>query len=296
MVQSNEKRPMKKYFSILFIVLLACQTAQKTDQKDVITVTILPQKYFVDRITGGLYQVNVLIPPGASPELYSLVPSQLKDVVRSKTWLRMGHVGFELSWADKIQAANPDMQTFILSEGIDLIVGEEEEHDNHMHPGGVDPHFWMSPREISIIAENTLKALVKLYPAQEKLFRENFEKLKIDIEEVDRHISEVLVNVQNRSFLVFHPALTYFARQYGLEQVALEKMGKEPSPKHVKEVIQFAREKNIRVIFIQKEFDLTNAQIIAEEIDGNIIQINPLDYDWVAQMKETTTNLKSALN
>ena len=286
---------MKKYFSLLFIVLLACQTAQKTGQKEVITVTILPQKYFVERIAGDLYQVNVLIPPGASPELYSLVPSQLKDVVRSKTWLRMGHVGFELSWTDKIMAANPEMQTFVLSEGIDLIRGEEG-HDDHMHPGGVDPHFWMAPREILIIAENTLKALIKLNPAQEKLFRENFEKLKIDIADVDKHISEVLANVRNRSFLVFHPALTYFARQYGLEQVALEKMGKEPSPKHVKEVVELAREKNIRVIFIQKEFDLSNAQIIADEIDGKIVQINPLAYDWVAQMKETTDNLKNALD
>ncbi|MDX9881128.1 MAG: zinc ABC transporter substrate-binding protein [Prolixibacteraceae bacterium] len=287
---------MRKYFVILFIVFISCQVARKGGQKDVITVTILPQKYFVERIAGELAEVNVLIPPGASPELYSLVPSQLKDVVRSKAWLRMGHVGFELSWTDKIIAANPDMQTFVLSEGIDLIVGEEERHDDHAHAGGVDPHFWMSPREVFIIAENTMKALVQLYPDHELLFRENFEKLKTDIEETDRHISEVLAGTRNRSFLVFHPALTYFARQYGLEQVALEKMGKEPSPKHVKEVVQFAREKNIRVIFIQKEFDRTNARIIAEEINGSIVQINPLAYDWLAQMKETTENLKNALN
>ena len=287
---------MRKYFSILFIVLLACQTTKKADQKDVITVTILPQKYFVERIAGDLAEVNVLIPPGASPELYSLVPSQLKDVVRSKAWLRMGYVGFELSWADKIMAANPDLQTFILSEGIDLISSEKEEHDDHMHENGVDPHFWMSPREVSIIAENTLNALLRIYPENEKMFRENFEILKADIENVDTHITEVLVDVRNRSFLVFHPALTYFARQYGLEQIALENMGKEPSPKHVKEVVQFAIDKNIRFIFIQKEFDRENAQIIAEEIGGSVIQINPLNYDWIEQMKETTENLRHALN
>ncbi len=288
---------MRKYISLLFIgLLLACQPAKKTDRKDVITVTILPQKYFVERIAGELAEINVLVPPGASPELYSLTPSQLKDVVYSKAWLRMGHVGFELSWADKIMAANRDMETFMLSEGIDLIVGDEEQHDDHFHPGGVDPHFWMAPREVSIIAENTLKALLELYPGQEEQFRDNFEKLKADIEETDRHISEVLADTRIRSFLVFHPALTYFARQYGLEQVALEKKGKEPSPKHVKEVIQMAREKNIRVIFIQKEFDRSNAQVIAQEIGGSIIQINPLDYNWLEQMEETTENLKNALD
>lgn len=287
---------MRKILSILFIVLLACQTTKKADQKDVITVSILPQKYFIERIAGDLVEVNVLIPPGASPAAYSLVPSQLKDIVYSKAWFRMDHLGFELSWTDKIINANREMKIFVLSEGIDLISGEKEEHGDHEHIGGVDPHFWMSPHEVSVIAENTLKALTNLYPDQEKMFLENFEKLKTDIAEVDKHVTEVLADVKNRSFLVFHPALTYFARQYGLEQIALENMGKEPSPKHVKEVVQFAIEKNIRFIFIQKEFDRENAQIIAEEIGGQVIQINPLNYDWIEQMKETTANLKNALN
>lgn len=288
---------MKKYWSLLLlIVIIACSPAKKANEKDVITVTILPQKYFVDRIAGNLADVNVLIPPGASPELYSLVPSQLKEVVRSKAWLRLDHVGFELSWFDKIMAAKPELEVFVVSKGIDLIQGDEEEHGDHMHPGGVDPHFWMSPREVAIIAENTLNALISLYPEQEQTLRTNYEALKADISHIDQHVQEALQNVRNRSFLVFHPALTYFARQYGLEQISLEEKGKEPSPKHVQQVVQHAKEKGIRIIFIQKEFDRSNAQIIAEEIGGQIIQINPLNYDWVEQMKETTGNLKNALN
>lgn len=287
---------MRKYFSILLIALLACQSTKKADQKDIITVSILPQKYFIERIAGDLIEVNVLIPPGASPATYSLVPSQLKDIAYSKAWFRMDHLGFELSWADKIMNANREMKIFVLSEGIDLISGEKEDHGDHKHVGGVDPHFWMSPNEVSIIAQNTFEALKNLFPEQEKLFNENLEKLTADIADVDTHIKEVLADVKNRSFLVFHPALTYFAREYGLEQIALENMGKEPSPKHVKEVVQFAIDKNIRFIFIQKEFDRENAKIIAEEIGGQVIQINPLNYDWIEQMRETTANLKSALN
>ena len=221
---------MKRYFSFLFIVLLACQTAPKKDQKDVITVSILPQKYFIERIAGNMVDVNVLIPPGVSPATYSLLPSQLKDIAYSKAWFRMDHLGFELSWAEKIINANRDMKIFVMSKGIDLIAGEKEEHGDHEHPAGVDPHFWMAPEEVMIIAGNTLKALVQLYPGQEKMFLENFEKLKTDIAEVDKHISEVLAEVKNRSFLVFHPALTYFARQYGLEQIALENMARNLRP------------------------------------------------------------------
>ncbi len=287
---------MKRYLSILLVILFACQSTQKADQKDIITVSILPQKYFIERIAGDFVSVNVLIPPGASPATYSLIPSQLKNIAHSKAWLRMEYLGFELSWAKKIENANRHMKIFTLSKGINFITEEDEEHGDHHHEGGVDPHFWMSPHEVSIIAGNTLKALIQLYPAHEKMFLENFEKLKTDIAEVDKHISEVLANVKKRSFLIFHPALSYFARQYGLEQIALENMGKEPSPKHMKEVVLFARDKNIRVIFIQKEFDRENAQIIAEEIGGKVIQINPLNYDWVEQMNEITSNMEMALN
>ncbi len=288
---------MKKYWSLLLLIaVIACSPAKKTSEKDVITVTILPQKYFVERIAGELTEVNVLVPPGASPELYSLVPSQLKDVARSKAWLRLDYIGFELAWFDKIMSTQPELKNFIVSDGIELIHGEEEAHGDHMHPGGVDPHFWMSPREISIIAQNTLNALISLYPEQEQTFRTNFEGLKTDIADIDLHIQEALQNVQNRSFLVFHPALAYFARQYNLAQISLEEDGKEPSPKHVQEIVQQAKEKGIRIIFIQKEFDQSNAQIIADEIGGEIVQINPLDYNWVEQMKETTANLQKALN
>jgi len=287
---------MKRYFWIFLVFLFSCQGPGGKKKNDIISVSILPQKYFVERIAGDLVQVNVLIPPGASPATYSLIPSQMKDIVNSKAWFRMGYLGFELSWADRIQNANPDMKTFVLSDGIDLITEKDEEHGSHHHEGGVDPHFWMSPREVSIIAENILKALEELYPDHEKTFLENFEKLEKDIADVDAHIRLVLRNAKNRSFLVFHPALTYFARQYGLKQIALENMGKEPSPRQVKEVVKLARKKNIKCIFIQKEFDHENAQIIAKEIGGTVIQINPLNYDWIEQMEETTENLKKVLN
>ncbi len=287
---------MKKYLSILIVLFfVACQTVKKPAGKDVIIVSILPQKYFIERIAGDVVDVSVLIPPGASPATYSLLPSQLKEIANSEAWFTMKHIGFELSWTDKIMATNEEMKVFNLSEGIDLIAAEEHVHDDHVHFSGVDPHFWMAPQEIQIIAKNTLDALIKMYPEQKKIFTENYEQLKSEVDEVDQYISQVLSGVNQKSFLVFHPALTYFARQYGLEQLAIENMGKEPSPKHMQEVLQFAKENDIKFIFIQKEFDRANAQIIADEIDGSVIQINPLNYDWVAQMKETTTNLKNAL-
>lgn len=286
---------MKRYISFLFIILFACQLGEQSKSTNIITVSIIPQKYFIERIAGELVDVNVLIPSGANPATYSLLPSQMKDIAHSKAWFRMDYIGFELSWAEKIMNVNSDMKVFSLSKGIKLIHSEES-NEEHYHKGGIDPHFWVSPREVSIIAENTLKALVKLYPEHQELFQENYKKLASDIETVDARFFEMISHTKVQSFLIFHPALSYLARQYGLEQIAIEDMGKEPSPQHVKEVIQIAHEKNIKYIFIQKEFNKDNAQTIAKEIGGKVIQINPLDYNWVEQMEETTKKMQIVLN
>jgi len=288
---------MKKYTFFLFVLLAACHSPQPSG-KDIITVSILPQKYLVERIAGDQLQVDVLLPPGANHSTYSLLPSQMKNLSKSKAWFRMEHLTFEESLHEKIEQLNPNLDIFTASDGIELITGMEacEEHDHgHDHGEGIDPHYWMSPNEIRIVARNILNGLLKITPEKEENFRKNYTLLENEIKELETSISETLKDTPIKRFLIFHPALAYYARQFGLEQVAIEDMGKEPSVSHIREVVEQAREKNVKVIFIQKEYDQENAQIIAEEIGGKVIQIDPMKYDWFAQMKEITTNLKSAL-
>lgn len=283
---------MKKYLYIIVLFLAACQPKQK-DARELVTVSILPQKYFVDQIAGDLLQVNVLVPPGSSPHNYSILPSQMKDMAKSKVWLQIGLLTFEDAIGDKLSDINKDLTIINCSEGIDPIAGsecEEEGHD-HAHHEAYDPHIWLAPAESKIIAQNTLKALKAGFPQHATIFDTNYERLISKIDSISALIDQKLASLTNRNILIFHPALGYYARQFALTQTALELDGKEPSPKHMKSIVDLAREQNIRVIFIQKEFDAENAQQLARELDGEVVIIDPLDYDWEKQMLDITEKI-----
>lgn len=286
---------MKQLFVFVFILAVAC-TAQKTSEKDLVTVSILPQKYIVEKIAGDLVDVQVLVPPGASPSTYSLVPSQMKDLSRSKVWLRIGKIGFEDAWHEKIEQGNPDLKVFDTSRMAEWIAAEEEVHGDHVHLHGIDPHIWMSPEEVEQIAELTYQALADLYPDKSAAFNANFEAFRSEIDVLDEDLIRLFDGLENRKFIIFHPALTYLARDYGLEQVSLEIDGKEPSAKHMSQLVKTAKDEGIRVVFIQKEFDQENARQLAEELDGEVVQIDPLNENWEEQIREIAEKLIEAAN
>ena len=285
---------MKKYLFIIVLFLAACQPKQK-DARELVSVSILPQKYFVDQIAGELLQVNVLVPPGSSPHNYSILPSQMKDLAKSKVWLQIGLLTFEDALKDKLADINKELTIVNGSDGIDPIAGsecEEEGHDHeHAHHEAYDPHIWLAPAESKIMAQNTLNALKTGFPHHATSFDANYERFISKIDSVSSLIDQKLTSLTNRNILIFHPTLGYYARQFGLTQTALELDGKEPSPKHMKSIVDLARVQNIRVIFIQKEFDAENAQQLARELDSEVMIIDPLDYDWEKQLRDITDKI-----
>ena len=285
---------MKKYLYILILLLAACQPKQK-DGRELVTVSILPQKYFVDQIAGNLLQVNVLVPPGSSPHNYSILPSQMKDMAKSKVWLQIGLLTFEDALKEKLADINKDLAIVNCSEGIDLIAGsgcDEEGHDHeHAHNEAYDPHIWIAPAESKIIAQNTLNALKAGFPQHSTIFDSNYKRFFSRIDSISALIGIKLAPLKNRNILIFHPALAYYARQFGLKQIALELDGKEPSPRHMKYIVDLAREQNIRIMFIQKEFDAENALQLSREIGGEVVVIDPLDYDWEKQLQDITDKI-----
>ncbi|MFW5755474.1 MAG: metal ABC transporter solute-binding protein, Zn/Mn family [Tangfeifania sp.] len=283
-----------KHIILLFVVavfLFACNSKKSGNQDDgkpVITVSILPQKTFVEKIGGDDFKINVLVPPGASPAAYTLLPSQLKDIARSEVWFRIGYIGFEQSWQDKIKQANKEMEVVDLSEGLDLIYGEEEQHGDHVHVGGVDPHIWMSPSLVKQMAKRILNHLAGLLPENSDKYQANYMEFVKEIDQLDIKIRNELKEFSGSEFITFHPSLSYFAREYGLVQHSLEMGGKEPTPQHLREVVDLAKENDINVIYIQTEFDRDHARVFAEEIDGEIVEIRPLDPQWAENLMEIT--------
>lgn len=285
---------MNKLSSILYVfILITLFSCSKTPQREnIITVTIEPQRYFAEQLTDTLYNIISMVPPGVSPETYDPTPNQMAQLAHSKAYFCIGHIGFEEVWMEKLKKNNPEVKFFDNSEGIQFI-SSHEEHDhghNHNHDGhhhshsGIDPHIWSSPKEALTIVQNMHNALVEIDPENQSFYLSRLNQLKAEMTEIDKTITAILNNSPQKAFIIYHPALTYFARDYGLSQYCIEIEGKEPSPEQLKSLIETAREHNIRTIFIQEEFDKKNAEIVAKETGCQLIVINPLSYNWGEEM------------
>jgi len=288
---------MKNLIILCFLVSFCCVSCNTTPGKPkekVVFVTILPQKYFADKIAGDLYKVEVMVPPGVGPETYSPSPKQMKALGESDAYFAVGYLGFEPDLLGKLPSLNPNIKVYKVSRGIDLIEQKEEKHGDHVHLQGVDPHIWSSPKEAVIIARNIFEGMAEIDPKNKDRYSKNLQNLLAEINSVDSTVTKILAPVKGEKFIVFHPALGYLARDYGLEQFSIEFEGKTPSPKHMQELINEARIGKIKTVLIQKEFEKRNAEIVAKEIGGNLVQIDPLDYDWPRQMVSIAASLAAA--
>lgn len=283
---------MKKLIPILTLfICFACGNSTQKSEKAIITVTLEPLRYFTEAIAGENYQVVSMVPKGSSPESYDPTPQQLVNLSKSKAYFRIGYIGFEQAWMKKLEANCPDMKVYDTSHGIDLIRDQGHWHGNHFHKGGVEPHIWNSTQNALIIADNIYQALCELDSAHEADYKNRLDSLKQSIRQTDADIRTLLEKADS-TFLIYHPALSYFARDYGLKQISIEEGGKEPSPAQLKSLIETCRNENIHTIFVQQEFDQRNAQLIAHELGVHIVPINPLNYDWAKEMLQIAKALK----
>lgn len=285
------------------IIFFSCgdgSNSNRYNEKPVITVTLLPQKYFVDRISGKKFDVNVMIPPGHNPATYSPTPIQLRTVNHSVLYLRSGYILFETAWLNNIISNIPGIKVVDTSKGVDFIKGNpDHHHDGNMSDQdpktGIDPHIWLSPKAVKIQVKNILDAIIEIDNSNRSFYEKNYNDFINDINLLDQEIATLLKSKQMRKFMVFHPAWGYFARDYGLEQFSVEGEGKSPSPGEIKNAIDTARKEDIHIIFIQKQFDSNIARAIAEDIKGEVIVLDPLAEDWLDNMKKLAKSLSQVL-
>ena len=278
-----------KYLLIALTLLLAsCHHSTQRNQendKPIITVSIEPQKYFAEAIAGDHFKVVSMVPKGNNPENYDPTPQQLVDLENSCAYLRIGYIGFEQSWMERINDNVGHLPVFNTAKDILFITDSTHHHGNHTHEGGIEPHVWTSTNNALIIARNTYNAIRTLDKDNEKIYFERYDSLCNVINATDRTIRNVLAqDTTARSFMIYHPALSYFARDYQLTQHAIEDNGKEPSPSHLKHLIDQTRKEKIQVIFVQPEFDKRNAEVIAQQTGARIVPINPLNYNWADEL------------
>ena len=278
------------YLIILCVILAGCKgtpqkqadsgKASRTEKPAVtVTVTISPYKYFVDQIAKGKVDVNVMVSNGNNPETYEPYAQQMMELSKSALYLKVGSIGFEQTWMKKLQDNAPDMKVIDTSVGIKPA----------KTPGGnIDPHVWMSCSNARIIASNILKSLCELEPKNKAFFEKNYQSLLSIIDKRDSTIKESFKKDPDlvRKFVIYHPILTYFARDYQLEQLAIEEEGREPSAAQLKSLIERARKEKIKFCLIQAEFANRNTTTFINESHTKPMNINPLQGDWNRAMLE----------
>ncbi len=253
-------------------------------------VSILPQAYFVNRVGGHYVDVEVLVGPGQSPATFEPTPRQMSRLGESSIYFSIG-VPFEKVVIPKIKNIFKDLRIADTSSGV--------KKRYFSHEGGAqvsDPHIWLDPKRVKIIAGTICQELSRIDPLHSNEFEQNLESFEHDLDSLDQNIAETLKPFAGRKIVVFHPAFGYFAQSYGLEQLAVEVEGKEPSARQLSDLIARARAEKVRIIFVQPQFSKKNAQTIAQAIGGAVVPINPLPEDYLRELEGMAEKIRDALS
>lgn len=262
-------------------------------------VSILPQKYFVERIGGEHVRVSVMVGPGQSPATYAPTPKQMAALSQATVYFRIG-VSFEDAWLGRIAQANPEMTIVDNRARVRLHAIEYGARPKHSTPGHThgryDPHVWTAPPLVKVIAAQIRDVLVDLDPSHTAEYAANFAEFARDLHQLQHAIWDILPTEKVGRFMVFHPSWGYFADTYGLQQIPLEQGGKEPSAKQLAGLIEQAKHEGMRVIFVQKQFSRRNAEIVARAISGKVIALDPLAEDYLQNMQRVARSIAKGMD
>jgi zinc transport system substrate-binding protein len=253
-------------------------------------VSILPQKYFVERVGGEQVAVSVMVGPGQSPETYEPTPKQMAALSQARLYFSIG-VAFEDSWMKRIQAANPTLRVVPMQRGVALLplTGPGGESD------GIDPHLWTSPQRVKLMAGNVRDALIQADPDHRGDYESNYRTFAAGMDKLDRDIRAILASAKGKRFMVFHPSWGYFAHDYGLRQIPIEAEGKEPGAKSLARVIDLGKREGVKVIFVQTQFSRRTAETVAVAIGARVVGVDPLAENYPQNLLRVAHEFANAL-
>lgn len=264
------------------------------DESITVAVSVVPQAEFVEKVGGDKVKTVVIIPPGADPHTYELSPKEVQEISKASMLVTVG-VGmpFEEVWVNKFETMNSGTLIVNCSKGLEL--KELEEHDNEEEEGEhdeesgeeheeLDTHIWTSPANAKIMVEDIYEGLVELDPENEAYYTQNRDAYLEELDALDTRIREKLEGKEEKNFMVYHPSWGYFAADYELNMISVEIEGKEPSAQDLAKLVDLAKEKNVKVIFVQSQFSTRSAEVLAQEIDGEVVAVDPLAKNYVENM------------
>jgi len=287
----NSKKPaVITAFLLMALLLVGCNAGKETAQpvtdnkkndKLIVFVSILPQADFVRQLGGNRVEVSVMMPPGANEHNYEPDTGQLKALSQADLYVKVGHLPFEEGWMERFISTNRDMLVVDSSQSIEMI-----EHN---------PHIWLSPRLVKIQAETISAALVQLDPENQDYYLQQKQIFLKELDKLDQEITATLSGVKGKSFLVYHPAWGYFARDYGLQEVAIEEHGKEPGAREMSRIIDYAKKNQIKTIFDSSQHSTHSADAIAAELGARVVLLDPLPANYMDNMRKVAKTMAEEL-
>ena len=283
------------FLFFLFAPAWVCAPASGSPPGLSVFVSIIPQKYFVQKIGGNHVTVAAMVRPGANPATYEPRPSQMAALASARLYFAIG-VPFERAWMKRIAAANPRMRIVPTQQGIEKMpmapfFGESTPRRR----GILDPHIWLSPRLVKIQAGHITRALAEADPLHRNQYQENYRRFAAELDALDSDLKQMFAGREGMEFMVFHPSWGYFAHDYGLRQVPVEIEGKTPKPARLKELIEYARRRGIRLILVQPQFSRKSAELIARAIGAHVVTADPLAENWAQNLRRCAAAIQKAL-
>ncbi len=275
--------------ALSLLLLSGCdnqRTSKAGNKKTVVAVTVLPQKALVEAVCGDLAEVVTIVPPGNSPGNYEPTPQEMENFSRASVYFTIGVPTEKANILPKAE----DMKIVDLPAWV-----AKEYSDREFSPGKRDPHIWLSPKRAKVMVEVIADTMAALDTGNAQTYQDNAEAFLKELDRVDAEITETFAAIQNKTFIVFHPAYGYFADDYGLEMYPLEENGKEATPQHLQDMIDLAKAENIKVIFSQAEIDSKQPDAFAEEIGGEKVMLDPLSGDYIANLEHMAKAISGAV-
>ncbi len=265
--------------------------------KPLVSVSVPPQKYFVEKIAANTLDINVIIPAGVDEHNFDFKPATMQRLEKSDIYFTIG-LEFERVFADKFQSNFKNLQ--VIDTGKDLRnlatshTHSKDKHDEHAHKhsnshethGENDPHIWLDPILVKIQASTIAKALIAKYPQNKALYEANLAQFQAELDALNAEISALFEKSKNKKFIIYHPSLGYFAARYHLKQIPVEIEGKEPKTKDLQRLMSVAKKEKIKTIFVQKGFSQNAAKSLAKELKASIVELNHLSDDYSKNLLE----------
>ena len=311
---------MKKIITVLTLILFIFSCGKNVDNKNLetntkkeesvtketIVTTLPPLKWLVSQIAGEEFNVISIIQPNMNHELFEPKPEDLKTLENSKLLFSYNALSFEEKISDSV--ATKDKVVNILENIDEKLLLEnhdhhEHEHDhknehshdhknehNHHHDEEFDPHVWFSLEIMPITAENIKNKLISVYPDKKETFEKNYNNFIEQLNNFKAETDKLMASKTKKYYMIYHPALNYFIKNYNIKEIAVEYQGKEPSAKQIKEIIDEAKEHNITTILVQPQFPKQSIETISKEIpNSKIVEFN-------ADEENVFENLKKFVN